>query len=48
VALLECLYSNFAGIGLFNAPFSDTTKKQIFWGTTINIFIENIPQFVIQ
>ncbi|CAG8702207.1 28686_t:CDS:10, partial [Dentiscutata erythropus] len=48
IALLECLTSNFGGFQFFNAPFSDNIKNQIFWGTTINVFIENITQFVIQ
>ncbi|CAG8687316.1 12261_t:CDS:2, partial [Cetraspora pellucida] len=48
IALLECLTSKFGGFGFFEAPFSDNAQKLIFWGTTINIFIENIPQLIIQ
>ncbi|CAG8799190.1 1401_t:CDS:10, partial [Cetraspora pellucida] len=48
IALLECLTSKFGGFELFDAPFSANAQKLIFWGTTINIFIENIPQFIIQ
>ncbi|CAG8748116.1 9515_t:CDS:2, partial [Dentiscutata erythropus] len=48
VSLLEFLTSNFAGFLMFNAPFSDSVKRWIYWVTIIDTFIENIPQLIIQ
>ncbi|CAB4376640.1 unnamed protein product [Rhizophagus irregularis] len=48
IDILSVLYSNLAGFKYFQAPLSDSTKSIIFWIAFINIFIEDIPQFVIQ
>ncbi|CAG8787287.1 16855_t:CDS:1, partial [Racocetra persica] len=48
IALLEFLTSEFGGFEFFKAPFSDITKKRIFWGSIFNVFIEDIPQLIVQ
>jgi len=48
VELLRLLDSKFAGIELFSAPFSSDASNWIFWGGFLNIFIEDIPQLIIQ
>ncbi|CAG8492492.1 22700_t:CDS:2 [Gigaspora margarita] len=48
VMLLNCLTSNFGGFELFNAPFLNSTRNWIFWGSIFKTITENIPQFVIQ
>ncbi|CAB4495910.1 unnamed protein product [Rhizophagus irregularis] len=48
IEALSILYSNLAGFSSFNAPFSDDAKSKIFWGACLNIFIEDIPQAIIQ
>ncbi|CAB4383299.1 unnamed protein product [Rhizophagus irregularis] len=48
IEALSILYSNLAGFSSFNAPFSDDAKSKIFWGACLNIFIEDIPQVIIQ
>ncbi|GBB88966.1 hypothetical protein RclHR1_01560002 [Rhizophagus clarus] len=48
IEMLSILHSNFAGFSNFQAPFSDYAKSAIFWIAVSNIFIEDIPQFVIQ
>ncbi|KAG9301728.1 hypothetical protein G9A89_003273 [Geosiphon pyriformis] len=45
---LNVLHSKYANLELFSAPISKRLEDLIFWGSTINIFIEDIPQFVIQ
>ena len=48
VEILNHLQSNLAGFKIFQAPFSDSAKSKIFWGSFLNIFIEDIPQVAIQ
>ncbi|CAG8523492.1 3413_t:CDS:10 [Paraglomus occultum] len=48
VEMLSILSSNFAGFPSFTAPFSVKTKTWMFWGGFTNLFIEDVPQFVIQ
>ncbi|KAG9296666.1 hypothetical protein G9A89_009925 [Geosiphon pyriformis] len=45
---LNLLHSKYTNLGIFSAPISKRLEDLIFWGSTINIFIEGIPQFVIQ
>ena len=45
---LNILQSNLAGLQYFQAPFSESGKKKIFWGSFMNIYSEDIPQLVIQ
>jgi len=33
---------------IFNVELSETAKSRIFWGTCLNVVIEDIPQIVIQ
>jgi len=46
--VLKTLSSQVAGIMLFNAPMSEKSRSHIFWGSLVGLFIEDIPQFVIQ
>ena len=48
IEALNVLQSNLAGFTFFRAPFSDESKSKIFWGACLNIFIEDIPQVIIQ
>ena len=48
IGALNVLKSNLAGFESFNAPFSRSAKSNIIWGSIVNIFIEDIPQFTIQ
>ncbi|PKK70377.1 hypothetical protein RhiirC2_849977 [Rhizophagus irregularis] len=48
VEILSILGSNLAGLKIFQAPFSNSAKSIIFWGGITNIFIEDIPQVIIQ
>jgi hypothetical protein len=48
IQILELLTSGFAGLTVFSAPFSDRSKKMIYWGSCVNILIEDIPQLIIQ
>ncbi|GES95622.1 hypothetical protein GLOIN_2v1560119 [Rhizophagus clarus] len=34
--------------GFFKSEFSDQTTRKIFWGACLDIFIEDIPQVIIQ
>ncbi|KAG9289817.1 hypothetical protein G9A89_015397 [Geosiphon pyriformis] len=45
---LNLLYSKYANFDIFNAPISNRVDNLIFWGSGINIFIEDVPQFIIQ
>ncbi|CAG8740287.1 17059_t:CDS:2, partial [Rhizophagus irregularis] len=46
--VLDTLSSQVGGIKLFNAPMSEKTQLYIFWGSLVGLFIEDIPQFIIQ
>ncbi|GBB88972.1 hypothetical protein RclHR1_01560008 [Rhizophagus clarus] len=48
VEVLSTLESNLAGFKVFQAPFSDSARAKIFWGSFSNIFIEDFPQLIIQ
>ncbi len=48
IEALTFLNSQFAGSSMFAAPFSENIKKLIFYGGCVNLFIEDIPQLVIQ
>ncbi|KAG9304884.1 hypothetical protein G9A89_010746 [Geosiphon pyriformis] len=48
VDALNILSSEYAGLDIFAAPFSQKAKIWIFWGSFISFFIEDIPQFIIQ
>ncbi len=45
---LLLLSSKFAGFKIFSAQFSTRAKNYIYWGTICNLFIEDIPQLLIQ
>ncbi|CAG8525342.1 13012_t:CDS:2 [Funneliformis mosseae] len=48
IEILNVLESKFAGYEIFNAKFSNSASNIIFWGACLNIFIEDIPQVVVQ
>ncbi|CAG8651341.1 11325_t:CDS:10 [Rhizophagus irregularis] len=48
IEMLNILSSQVAGIILFNAPISEETQFDIFWGSFIGLFIGDIPRFIIQ
>jgi hypothetical protein len=48
VELLHLLNSKYAGLEIFDAPFSPRALYLILWGGIINMFIEDIPQLLIQ
>ncbi|CAG8520254.1 5215_t:CDS:10 [Ambispora leptoticha] len=48
VEALSLLSSCFTGLSIFSAPISPKAELRIFYGSTVNIFIEDLPQFVIQ
>jgi len=48
VELLHLLDSKYAGFDIFDAPFSPRALYVIFWGGFLNIFIEDLPQLLIQ
>ncbi|CAG8615136.1 13320_t:CDS:2, partial [Ambispora leptoticha] len=45
---LRIIGSQFAGLKIFSAPFSIKATGWIFAGSFITLFIEDIPQFIIQ
>ncbi|CAG8647996.1 5670_t:CDS:2 [Funneliformis mosseae] len=48
VEVISLLESKIAGYSFFNAKFSEAALSKIFWGNCINLFIEDIPQVIIQ
>ncbi|CAG8559589.1 14234_t:CDS:2, partial [Cetraspora pellucida] len=48
IDVLLMLKSCLAGLKMFNAPFNDRSLKIIFWGACADIFLSDIPQFIIQ
>ncbi|KAG9299465.1 hypothetical protein G9A89_009418 [Geosiphon pyriformis] len=48
IEVLKILSSQLFGFDMFSAPFTAKTEVWIFWGSTVNILIEDIPQLLIQ
>ncbi|KAG9299471.1 hypothetical protein G9A89_009424 [Geosiphon pyriformis] len=48
VEVLKILSSQLFGFDMFSAPFTAKTEVWIFWGSTVNILIEDVPQLLIQ
>ncbi|CAG8459433.1 543_t:CDS:2 [Funneliformis mosseae] len=48
LAMLNIITSNLAGLSCFQVPLSKDAEVQIFRGRFVNIFIEEIPQFIIR
>ncbi|CAI2167758.1 16966_t:CDS:2 [Funneliformis geosporum] len=46
VGLLNIITSQIGGLSHFDAPLSEEAKVLIFWGSLVNIFIEDVPQFI--
>ncbi|CAG8572871.1 5572_t:CDS:10 [Ambispora gerdemannii] len=48
IEALEVLSSRFAGLDVLSVKFSDKSKNLIHWCSLIDLFIEDIPQLIIQ
>ncbi|RHZ82399.1 hypothetical protein Glove_109g262 [Diversispora epigaea] len=48
IETLSILYSNLAGFKFFQAPISTKGKNRIFWASFLTLFVEDIPQLIIQ
>lgn len=48
IKALNILYSKLAGFSSLKAPFSESLKEKILWGSCLSIFTEDIPQVAIQ
>jgi hypothetical protein len=48
IETLNVLASRLAGLRYFCAPISDRSLGWIFWTSTLNVFLEDIPQLIIQ
>ncbi|RHZ82458.1 hypothetical protein Glove_109g153 [Diversispora epigaea] len=48
IEALRILHSNLAGFKFFQAPISTKGKNKIFWVSCLTIFVEDIPQLIIQ
>ncbi len=48
IEVLNIFESKIAGFEFFNAKFSNATLSKIFWGACLKIFVEDIPQMIIQ
>ena len=48
IEVLLILSSEFAGLNIFMAPFSEQAESYIFWCSLIDFYLEDIPQFFIQ
>ncbi|RGB33843.1 hypothetical protein C1646_815761 [Rhizophagus diaphanus] len=48
VAILNMISSRLANLRYFCAPISKEAEVKIFWGSFANIFIEDVPQFIIR
>jgi hypothetical protein len=48
IQLLNTLSSDLFGLKIFSVQLTKRSRKIMFWGSIINIFIKDIPQFIIQ
>ncbi|RHZ82560.1 hypothetical protein Glove_109g37 [Diversispora epigaea] len=48
IETLSILHSNLAGFKFFQAPISTKGKNRIFWASCLTIFVEDVPQLIIQ
>ncbi|CAG8595015.1 12_t:CDS:2 [Diversispora eburnea] len=48
IEALSILHSNIAGLKCFQAPISTKGKNRIFWASCLTVFVEDIPQLIIQ
>ncbi|RHZ82308.1 hypothetical protein Glove_109g323 [Diversispora epigaea] len=48
IEVLSILHSNAAGFKFFQAPISTNGKNRIFWASCLTVFIEDMPQVIIQ
>ncbi|RHZ82447.1 hypothetical protein Glove_109g282 [Diversispora epigaea] len=48
IETLSILHSNLAGFKFFQAPISTKGINKIFWAACLTIFVEDMPQLVIQ
>ncbi|GBC21452.2 hypothetical protein GLOIN_2v1885764 [Rhizophagus irregularis DAOM 181602=DAOM 197198] len=48
IQILNTLSSDLFGLKIFSAPLTQRSKKIMLWGVFISIFVEDIPQIIIQ
>ncbi|GBC29470.2 hypothetical protein GLOIN_2v1791295 [Rhizophagus irregularis DAOM 181602=DAOM 197198] len=48
IQILNTLSSDLFGLKIFSIPLTQRSKKIMLWGSIINIFIEDVPQIIIQ
>ncbi|RGB33837.1 hypothetical protein C1646_788107 [Rhizophagus diaphanus] len=48
IQILNTLSSDLFGLKIFSAPLTQRSKKIMLWDVFINIFVEDIPQIIIQ
>jgi len=48
VAMLNMIWSKIGGFQFLSAPTAGKAEIIVFWGSFINIFIEDVPQFIIR
>ncbi|RHZ78022.1 hypothetical protein Glove_168g35 [Diversispora epigaea] len=48
IEILSTLHSHLAGFEFFHAPTSTKGKNRIFWISCLTVFVEDIPQMIIQ
>jgi hypothetical protein len=46
--VLNILSSDLFGLKIFSAPLTQRSRKIMFYGSILNIFIEDVPQLMIQ
>ncbi|PKY55866.1 hypothetical protein RhiirA4_505513 [Rhizophagus irregularis] len=48
IQILNTLSSDLFGLKIFSIPLTQRSRKIMLWGSIINIFIEDVPQIIIQ
>ncbi|POG58553.1 hypothetical protein GLOIN_2v1885764 [Rhizophagus irregularis DAOM 181602=DAOM 197198] len=48
IQILNTFSSDLFGLKIFSAPLTNISQKIMLWGSIISIFIEDVPQFIIQ
>ncbi|PKY59451.1 hypothetical protein RhiirA4_515309, partial [Rhizophagus irregularis] len=48
IQILNTFSSDLFGLKIFSAPLTKRSQKIMLWGSIISIFIEDVPQFIIQ
>ena len=48
IGALNILQSRMANLDFLKVEFSESARKKIFWGACLDIFVEDLPQVIIQ